>query len=57
MLCSTSRREVVQGRRADDRHIERLNDDADDGTAYKVIWLARHGQGVHNVVCPLLPYH
>ena len=40
------------GKRADDRRIERLNEEADDGTRYKVLWVARHGQGVHNVVCP-----
>ena len=40
---------------ADDRHIERLNTEADDGTTYKVLWVARHGQGVHNVVCPSPP--
>ena len=44
------------GKVADDRRIERLNEEADDGTRYKVLWVARHGQGVHNVVCspPLL---
>ncbi|GAA5947025.1 hypothetical protein JCM10213_007279 [Rhodosporidiobolus nylandii] len=31
------------------RHIERLNDAAEEGTAVKVIFLARHGQGYHNV--------
>ena len=40
------------GKRADDRRIERLNEEADEGTRYKVLWVARHGQGVHNVVCP-----
>jgi hypothetical protein len=42
--------------RAYGRHIERLNDEADDGTTYKVLWLARHGQGVHNVVCTPPPH-
>jgi hypothetical protein len=45
------------GKRADVRYIERLNDEADEGTTYKVLWLARHGQGVHNVVCPLHLLH
>jgi len=38
------------GKVADDRRIERLNEEAGDGTSYKVLWVARHGQGVHNVV-------
>lgn len=49
----------VTGKVADDRRIERLNEEADDGTRYKVLMVARHGQGVHNVVCPppLLQLH
>ncbi|KAK4055276.1 putative phosphoglycerate mutase pmu1 [Microbotryomycetes sp. JL201] len=31
------------------RHVERLNDEADDHTTYKVLYVARHGQGYHNV--------
>jgi len=31
------------------RAIEQLNDDADAHTEYKVFYLARHGEGVHNV--------
>jgi hypothetical protein len=26
-----------------------LNTDAPEGTSYKVLWFARHGQGFHNV--------
>jgi hypothetical protein len=53
-VCLSSRDErSTRSRRADDRRIEELNGSADEGTTFKVIWLARHGQGVHNVVCPL----
>jgi hypothetical protein len=47
----------TRSKRADNRRIEELNESANEGTTYKVIWLARHGQGVHNVVCPLHLLH
>ncbi|KAF7719718.1 Uncharacterized protein PECH_008904 [Penicillium ucsense] len=31
------------------RHIVHLNTNADEGTSYKVLFLGRHGEGVHNV--------
>jgi len=30
-------------------HIQKLNDEAESGTAYKLIFLTRHGQGFHNL--------
>lgn len=41
------------------RHIASLNQEADEETTYKVIYLSRHGQGVHNLVSlvPLLSAH
>lgn len=41
----------INGGETDSRYIERLNNEAEDGIKYKVLWIARHGQGVHNVVC------
>ncbi|KAH8765310.1 histidine phosphatase superfamily [Diaporthe sp. PMI_573] len=32
------------------RHVQHLNDKADTGVAYKVLFVVRHGRGVHNVV-------
>jgi len=32
------------------RHVQRLNDEADPGVTFKVIFVVRHGRGVHNVV-------
>ncbi|KAL8852265.1 MAG: hypothetical protein Q9221_002867 [Calogaya cf. arnoldii] len=32
-----------------EREVTRLNDEAAEGTVYKVLYMARHGQGVHNV--------
>ncbi|KAL8782687.1 MAG: hypothetical protein Q9213_005166 [Squamulea squamosa] len=29
--------------------VKRLNDEADSGTCYKVLYMGRHGQGVHNM--------
>jgi hypothetical protein len=37
---------------ADERRISMLEEQAGLDVTYKVIYLARHGQGVHNVVCP-----
>lgn len=34
---------------ADRRYITKLNREADEHTTYKVIYIARHGQGYHNV--------
>lgn len=31
------------------RHLEDLNSGSDEDTVYKIVFLARHGQGVHNV--------
>ncbi|EJT52925.1 phosphoglycerate mutase family protein [Trichosporon asahii var. asahii CBS 2479] len=31
------------------RHIKKLNEEADDQTTYKVVFIARHGEGYHNV--------
>ena len=31
------------------RHIEKLNSASDSLTAYKLIYIARHGEGWHNV--------
>lgn len=40
---------------ADSSHIKKLNEDADEQTTYKVVFIARHGQGYHNVVSPPVP--
>lgn len=32
-----------------EREVTRLQDEAKSGTIYKVLYLGRHGQGVHNV--------
>ncbi|KAL8909088.1 MAG: hypothetical protein Q9207_000422 [Kuettlingeria erythrocarpa] len=32
-----------------EREVKRLNAEADEGVVYKVLYLGRHGQGVHNV--------
>ncbi|KAL8674636.1 MAG: hypothetical protein Q9168_000944 [Polycauliona sp. 1 TL-2023] len=32
-----------------EREVQRLQDEAGNGTVYKVLYMARHGQGVHNV--------
>lgn len=32
-----------------EREVTRLQDEAKSGTVYKVLYLGRHGQGVHNV--------
>lgn len=32
-----------------EREVKRLNDTAGEGVVFKVLYLGRHGQGVHNV--------
>ena len=32
-----------------EREVNHLNDEAVDGAVYKVLYIGRHGQGVHNV--------
>ncbi|TFK48860.1 phosphoglycerate mutase-like protein [Heliocybe sulcata] len=32
-----------------EKAVKALNDDAEEGTAYKALWLGRHGEGWHNV--------
>lgn len=39
------------------RYITDLNKNADKDTTYKLVYIARHGEGYHNVVRISSPYH